>query len=1242
MNDVDDIIKLQHALFDKLAAPTTEETEEVETDKNIGIKGKFIKIKESKLGTFIIEKYLKIIGVTKAQPAKWKRYFDNIMNLIGDLTIGKFFQIADKGWNKLKDLFSKALSKSKNLASTIKEFPGSVISKLKRGVKSGIDNTMEYANMSKEEREEYRKEKFSNMKSNLKHDIKNGIFGFRGKTEKEAREQFENSDEYKQSLENGEELHFDDWVKDKGIKVKKSPKSMFGKAISVTRTIDKKIAGFLIKSIPKVTWKGIKLATKAFIGYAALWTAGVFQVSKQIAETMLHIGATPAEAMTASLLGRIGAGIEHLAAKDETVVVVNEKTDKEKDNVKEEKNKDTSKEDNNTNKDVNNNNNKDSVINKVGRLRTRATSMTLSGLKGIVSKFFGKKAKSVDITDPKILNDIENKATRLYYEYLQAGRTPEEANRAADNLKDYLLKIAIAKIDKTVKEEPKERKNSWLSRLSLWGKKRDKDGKDSKGKKDSSNKLVKGLGLTGGLLGIGVLLNKMGFSLEDIATGVTKVIDVAKTIGSGIGTVIDFTGAVIDKLGVIGTLLAAGAGIGVTKGFLSNLFSTPAIPKAGKGSLLGKLLGGAGKVLKTVASTKLGKGALLAGGLYAVGKMFGGNKEEEQKPQPKENQVPQENNNENNVEKQGPITATDVAVGTVTAGMTLAPVVSLAKNKLTKVPVKGASGEAAKLVAEMSKTTSDASKAKIFLKKGMGFIDKLKGTIGKKLGKAAAGKILGKIAFKFVPIIGWASLLWSIGEFFKLMFIDKKPFLNSLSISFTGIDFFGPDEGLVDPDTGEKLETNKEENNTKDVEKLQQNAINKINSNSKEDNKGIKKVYKINGKEVSEEEYRKDTERFRQPNNTRVYGNNNVGLNITNTDTPVTRKPPTNTDKGTTSPYIKPLKDSSPGGVADVDNLRGDVKQRLDALGKEYYDRYGKKLEITSGYRDPEHQAKIWEQTYGFRPTGNAAADKANPLYANSSKRGKVGHPSTSRHQHGVAFDINMTAWDQVKDGPKINANKQDPEVDGLLNKYGFYRPYTAFNGYKGFKERWHVGLTNNPAPLQSNEPDETVKHPNDEKSEIQKNIKEETDKVKKETDSTKEAVATNTNKTDNTKTNVASVSSPVTKPETTSVVKANNSSSKQATFSNASYTVNNTQPVSAPVTKPETPNIDFTSVNNLLSEGNNDRKLILATLQALASTITGNMNNDNKTETKQKPRPEMRSIDDKGLVDIGRKSYKV
>jgi hypothetical protein len=98
----------------------------------------------------------------------------------------------------------------------------------------------------------------------------------------------------------------------------------------------------------------------------------------------------------------------------------------------------------------------------------------------------------------------------------------------------------------------------------------------------------------------------------------------------------------------------------------------------------------------------------------------------------------------------------------------------------------------------------------------------------------------------------------------------------------------------------------------------------------------------------------------------------------------------------------------------DIKGLNPQMKTRLAGMSKEYYDQTGKKIQLNSGYRSPEEQAKLYAKL---------GPPKAAP-------------PGRSRHESGLAVDMNS-----------VDANKAT-EL-GLMQKYGFTRPVRG--------ESWHV-----------------------------------------------------------------------------------------------------------------------------------------------------------------------------------------
>ena len=127
------------------------------------------------------------------------------------------------------------------------------------------------------------------------------------------------------------------------------------------------------------------------------------------------------------------------------------------------------------------------------------------------------------------------------------------------------------------------------------------------------------------------------------------------------------------------------------------------------------------------------------------------------------------------------------------------------------------------------------------------------------------------------------------------------------------------------------------------------------------------------------------------------------------------------------------------------EGVNPNVKMRLAAAAKEYYQLTGKKTVVTSGKRSLQGQADLVRQYKGTKMEGKAA--KPSPL---------------SPHVAGLAYDINFHNKEQ----------NDDMEKRGILAKYGLHRPLKEGNiyGIRSPIEHWHI------EPVGSRETDR--KHP--------------------------------------------------------------------------------------------------------------------------------------------------------------------
>lgn len=101
-------------------------------------------------------------------------------------------------------------------------------------------------------------------------------------------------------------------------------------------------------------------------------------------------------------------------------------------------------------------------------------------------------------------------------------------------------------------------------------------------------------------------------------------------------------------------------------------------------------------------------------------------------------------------------------------------------------------------------------------------------------------------------------------------------------------------------------------------------------------------------------------------------------------------------------------------GNADVSGLNPAMGANLKNMADEYFQATGKKLQINSGFRSPEDQARLFKSM----PPGMAAK------------------PGSSLHNYGLAVDVQSSQANEL-------ANL------GLLQKYGFVRPIP--------NEKWHM-----------------------------------------------------------------------------------------------------------------------------------------------------------------------------------------
>lgn len=109
--------------------------------------------------------------------------------------------------------------------------------------------------------------------------------------------------------------------------------------------------------------------------------------------------------------------------------------------------------------------------------------------------------------------------------------------------------------------------------------------------------------------------------------------------------------------------------------------------------------------------------------------------------------------------------------------------------------------------------------------------------------------------------------------------------------------------------------------------------------------------------------------------------------------------------------------------VKKLEGLNKNMLHNLKAMGLEYLDKYGQKMQINSAFRDPKYQAMLFKR-----------ALKKYGSYAKARKM--VAPPGRSMHNQGLAVDISTHHLDRAV-------------KSGLAEKYGFHRPL--------WYEGWHL-----------------------------------------------------------------------------------------------------------------------------------------------------------------------------------------
>jgi len=166
------------------------------------------------------------------------------------------------------------------------------------------------------------------------------------------------------------------------------------------------------------------------------------------------------------------------------------------------------------------------------------------------------------------------------------------------------------------------------------------------------------------------------------------------------------------------------------------------------------------------------------------------------------------------------------------------------------------------------------------------------------------------------------------------------------------------------------------------------------------------------------------------------------------------------------------LKITGKMGNEGFNKLNDETKNDLAHLAKLYYNAYGEKLKISSGYRDPMDQERIWaEGNADAKHLANAAVGKRDGFTF------KTNFPGTSAHELGNAIDVDNSDPKQIQRmfgyapddrrmvNPAGGGFKIAPDslvgVYNQLKKKAGLRPMVRASGTwrndkKDFNEHWH------------------------------------------------------------------------------------------------------------------------------------------------------------------------------------------
>jgi len=173
------------------------------------------------------------------------------------------------------------------------------------------------------------------------------------------------------------------------------------------------------------------------------------------------------------------------------------------------------------------------------------------------------------------------------------------------------------------------------------------------------------------------------------------------------------------------------------------------------------------------------------------------------------------------------------------------------------------------------------------------------------------------------------------------------------------------------------------------------------------------------------------------------------------------------------------LKITGKGGTEAFNKLDPETRNDIAHLAELYYNAYGEKLKITSGYRNPMDQEKIWaEGNADAKHLANAAVGKRDGFTF------KTNFPGTSAHELGNAIDIDNSDPKQIirmfgyapNDSRMVQGKGMGFKIapDSLLGIYNRLkkkeglRPMVRASGdwrpdKRDFNEHWHFQNVTDP-----------------------------------------------------------------------------------------------------------------------------------------------------------------------------------